>query len=131
MRMSWRSSRRWCAALRAGTPFRDYQKADLPGVRRARSSDRAEHARAPREGYVHSLGHGVGLAVQERPFSGYSDHNVEPLTPGAVVTVEPGLYYPEQGFGVRIEDTIWIRPDGTAEVLAEFPRDLVLKVQGA
>jgi len=48
-----------------------------------------------------------------------------------VITLEPGLYYPEQGFGVRIEDTVWIRPDGQPEVLAEFPKDLVLRMPGA
>jgi Xaa-Pro aminopeptidase len=119
-----------CSALRAGTPFRDYQKRTCQAFE-ARGHPTVQGTPGTREGYVHSLGHGVGLAVQERPFAGYSDHNLEPLMPGAVVTVEPGLYYPERGYGVRIEDTLWIRPDGMAEVLAEFPRDLVLKVQGA
>jgi hypothetical protein len=32
--------------------------------------------------------------------------------------------------GVRLEDTYWIRPDGQAEILAEFPHDLVLPIQG-
>ena len=35
-----------------------------------------------------------------------------PPGPGAVVTIEPGLYYPERGLGVRLEDTVWMRPDG-------------------
>lgn len=119
-----------CAALRAGTPFCDYQKRTCQAFE-ARGHPTVHSQPGTREGYVHSLGHGVGLAVQERPFAGYTNHNPELLSPGAVVTVEPGLYYPERGYGVRIEDTLWIRPDGTAEVLAEFPRDLVLKVQGA
>jgi Xaa-Pro aminopeptidase len=119
-----------CSALRAGTPFRDYQRRTCQAFE-ARGHPTVQSRPDTREGYVHSLGHGVGLAVQERPFAGYTNHNQEPLVPGAVVTVEPGLYYPERGFGVRIEDTLWIRPDGTAEVLAEYPRDLILKVQGA
>jgi Xaa-Pro aminopeptidase len=53
------------------------------------------------------------------------------LLPGSVITVEPGLYYPDRGLGVRIEDTVWIRPDGVLETLVEFPKDLVLKMQGA
>jgi Xaa-Pro aminopeptidase len=52
------------------------------------------------------------------------------LLPGSVFTVEPGLYYPERGYGVRIEDSVWVRPDGKIEVLAEFPKDLVLKMPG-
>ena len=46
-----------------------------------------------------------------------------------VVTVEPGLYYPERGMGVRLEDTLWARPDGVFEILAEYPMDLVLPVK--
>jgi Xaa-Pro aminopeptidase len=117
------------AALRGGTPFREFQRLTCQAFE-ARGHPSVLSTPGTTQGYVHSLGHGVGLAVQEQPFSGYTDHNLDRLLPGSVVTVEPGLYYPDQGFGVRIEDTVWIRPDGTPEVLAEFPRDLVLKVQG-
>ena len=41
------------------------------------------------------------------------------LDPGVVVTIEPGLYYPERGLGVRLEDTVWFRPDGEIEVCCE------------
>ena len=51
------------------------------------------------------------------------------LKTGHVVTVEPGLYYPERGMGARIEDTYWVRPDGTLERLAEYPYDLVLPME--
>jgi Xaa-Pro aminopeptidase len=84
---------------------------------------------APVEGYVHSLGHGLGLNVHERPWSGLTATDDNLLKPGVVVTSEPGLYYPEKGMGVRIEDSIWIRPDGKAEILAEYPYDLVLKMK--
>ena len=80
------------------------------------------------EGYVHSLGHGVGLYIHEYPrFS--SNAKEDRLAPGSVVTIEPGLYYPEQGMGVRLEDTVWVRPDGEMEILAEYPLDLVLPVK--
>jgi Xaa-Pro aminopeptidase len=46
-----------------------------------------------------------------------------------VVTIEPGLYYPERGLGVRLEDTVWMRPDGKAEILADYPLDLVLPMK--
>ncbi len=82
-------------------------------------------------GYVHSLGHGVGLEVQEAPFFQDVESNTDRLAPGSVVTVEPGLYYPDRGFGIRLEDTVCILADGTAEVLAPYPHDLVLRVMGA
>jgi Xaa-Pro aminopeptidase len=81
------------------------------------------------EGYVHSLGHGLGLHVHERPWFGQNATEEDRLYSGAVVTIEPGLYYPERGFGVRLEDTVWVRPDGELEVLAPFPMDLVLPVK--
>lgn len=82
-------------------------------------------------GYVHRIGHGVGLEVQETPFFQDLDDNTDRLAPGSVVTVEPGLYYPDRGFGIRLEDTVCMLPDGTAEVLAPYPEELVLRVMGA
>jgi Xaa-Pro aminopeptidase len=82
-----------------------------------------------KEGYVHSLGHGLGLNVHERPWFGHNASLEDRLDPGSVVTIEPGLYYPERGLGVRLEDTVWVRPDGKMEVLAEFPLDLVLEMK--
>ena len=80
-------------------------------------------------GYVHSLGHGVGLHIHERPFSGATATVSEILAPGSVITIEPGLYYPERGLGMRLEDTLWVRPDGNFEILAEYPLDLVIPVK--
>jgi Xaa-Pro aminopeptidase len=87
------------------------------------------NAKSPREGYVHSLGHGVGLNIHERPFSGLTASDDQRLRPGVVITSEPGLYYPEKGMGFRIEDTIWVRPDGKMETLAEYPYDFVLPMK--
>ncbi|HET9589311.1 MAG TPA: M24 family metallopeptidase [Anaerolineales bacterium] len=81
------------------------------------------------EGYVHSLGHGLGLNVHERPWSRHTAGDDNLLKPGVVVTIEPGLYYPEKGIGVRIEDSYWIRPDGKVELLAEYPYDFVLPMK--
>lgn len=80
------------------------------------------------EGYVHSLGHGLGLNIHEYPRMS-SQTKEDRLAPGTVVTVEPGLYYPDRGLGVRLEDTIWVRPDGVIEILAEYPNDLVLELK--
>ncbi len=80
-------------------------------------------------GYVHSLGHGVGLNVHERPWSRHTSADDNLLKPGVVVAIEPGLYYPEKGMGVRIEDSYWVRPDGKMELLAEYPYDFVLPMK--
>ena len=84
--------------------------------------------KAPLEGYVHSLGHGVGLNIHERPWSGLTSDDDNLLKPGVVMTIEPGLYYPEKGMGFRIEDTYYVRPDGKIELLAEYPYDFVLEM---
>jgi Xaa-Pro aminopeptidase len=80
-------------------------------------------------GYVHSLGHGLGLNVHERPWSRHTVSDDNLLRAGVVFTIEPGLYYPEKGIGVRIEDSYWVRPDGKMELLAQYPYDFVLPMK--
>lgn len=60
--------------------------------------------------FSHGLGHGIGLQVHEWPRVSHSAE--EELPPGACVTIEPGIYVPEKGFGVRIEDIVVLQPDG-------------------
>jgi Xaa-Pro aminopeptidase len=78
------------------------------------------------EGYVHSLGHGLGLQVHALPR--LVGQGKDLLEPNQVFTVEPGLYYPERGFGVRVEDCVLARADGTFESLTPYPKDLVISV---
>jgi Xaa-Pro aminopeptidase len=80
------------------------------------------------EGYVHAIGHGLGLDIHEPPSFRIQEGRPARLEVGHVVTIEPGLYYPERGFGVRVEDTVWIGPDGP-QVLAPYPMDLVLPLR--
>jgi Xaa-Pro aminopeptidase len=81
------------------------------------------------DGYVHSLGHGVGLNIHEAPhFANYSTD--EQIEPGNVITIEPGLYYPDQGFGVRVEDTVYVDEQGIIHTLTDFPYDLVVPLNG-
>lgn len=80
------------------------------------------------EGYIHSLGHGIGLEVHEDfGFPALIDRG-EVMTPGAVFTIEPGLYYPAREIGVRIEDTVYCTPEGTFESLTPFPTNLVISL---
>ena len=81
-------------------------------------------------GYVHSLGHGVGLAIHEEPRFGDTPDNTGVIQGGHVFTCEPGLYYPDQGYGVRLEDVIWIAPDGQVHNLTDFPKQLVIEMPG-
>jgi len=82
-------------------------------------------------GYVHTLGHGIGLNVHERPSSWVKGDDSNRLVPGAVFTIEPGLYYPDKGMGVRLEDSYQVRPNGQIELLADYPLDLVLPVKSS
>ncbi|CAI6045098.1 putative peptidase [Cohnella sp. JJ-181] len=73
--------------------------------------------------FTHRVGHGFGMDIHEQPsMSGVNDTL---LAPGMVFTVEPGVYDTVVG-GVRIEDDVYIREDGTAGVLTRFPKQLTL-----
>src|SRR5262249_11254204 len=78
-------------------------------------------ARGFGEAFGHGLGHGLGLEVHEAPrLSPVAD---TPLPAHAVVTVEPGIYLPGWG-GVRLEDAIYLGPDGP-EYLSDGQTELV------
>ena len=73
-------------------------------------------------GFIHSLGHGIGLTIGERPnLSVLVDEN---LKEGHVTSVEPGVYKPGLG-GVRIEDIVVIRKNGI-ENLSNLDKTLEL-----
>jgi Xaa-Pro aminopeptidase len=75
------------------------------------------HGKNGSVGFFHGTGHGLGLAVHELPrLSGLVSM---PLKNGAVVTVEPGLYYPGLG-GCRIEDVVQVTATG-ARLLSRHP----------
>lgn len=73
------------------------------------------------EYFFNRVGHGVGIAVHESPY--IIEGNNRPLEPGNVFSIEPGIYLPGK-FGVRIENLVAVRRDGTGEVLNKFTREL-------
>lgn len=83
--------------------------------------DAAGYATAGTSGFIHSLGHGVGLEIHEGPSLSIKGGILEP---GNVVTIEPGLYYPGIG-GVRLEDMGMITEDGF-ERFTNFEEKLIV-----
>jgi Xaa-Pro aminopeptidase len=115
--------------LQVGHQFKEYQDA-VCDLFSAQGHPTIKEDPQTQKGYVHSLGHGIGLNIHERPWSGINSDEKDRLIPGVVFTLEPGLYYPDKGIGVRLENSLWVRPDGNMDVLADYPMDLVLPVKG-
>jgi Xaa-Pro aminopeptidase len=97
------------AAIKPGVTMGDLQKVAEASLQKAGFLDK----------FIHGFGHFLGLNVHDAGI--YS----APLPAGAVITVEPGVYLPERGFGVRIEDEVLILPNGKWRLLtADYPRKL-------
>jgi Xaa-Pro aminopeptidase len=67
--------------------------------------------------FTHGVSHFVGLDVHDP-----GDLN-QPLRPGMVITIEPGIYIPEENLGIRIEDTILVTENGSRNLSAALPRE--------
>jgi len=76
-----------------------------------------------KEEFLHSLGHGIGLEIHEKPFVKEKSDTI--LLPGMVITIEPGVYIEGIG-GVRIEDIVVVREDGI-ENLTSAAKKLIFK----
>lgn len=90
-----------------------------PGVHYSALQDAADavfRAAGLIDSFWHGLGHFVGLEVHDA-----GDYN-RPLPVGACFTIEPGLYLPDRGFGVRIEDMYLITRNGCEHMTASVPR---------
>ena len=70
---------------------------------------------ACRKYFMHGLGHPLGLDVHD------VGDNYAPFEPGTVLTVEPGIYLPNEGFGIRLEDDIVVTEDGPVNLMAKTP----------
>ena len=114
----WRGQKIGFEKIRAGVPTADVHKAVQTffvqqGYKTGRRDGRME-------GFFHGTGHGLGLDIHEAPRIGAT--SAGKLRPGHVVTVEPGLYYPEIG-GVRLEDVALVTGNG-AKNLTRFEKVL-------
>ena len=96
-----------------------------PGVH-GRDADAASRTRIEEAGlgwaYGHGMGHGVGLQIHEAPT--LRPDSTDVLVAGNVVSVEPGIYLPDEGAGVRIEDLVLVTGDG-CERLTHFTKELL------
>jgi Xaa-Pro aminopeptidase len=96
------------AAIKPGVAMADLQKAAEASLKRS----------GYLEAFIHGFGHFVGLDVHD---AGRYDL---PLPVGAIFTVEPGVYLPERGFGVRIEDEVLVTETGYRLLSSRIPRKL-------
>ncbi|HEY6127018.1 MAG TPA: Xaa-Pro peptidase family protein [Candidatus Acidoferrum sp.] len=81
------------------------------------SHGRDLHGKKLGQYYIHGLGHDIGLDVHD------PGEYCKPLEAGMVVTVEPGVYIPEENLGVRIEDDVLITDTGYELLSKRLPRD--------
>lgn len=96
------------AAIKAARPGAQWHDVD-------RASRRVIEDAGLGDAYIHSVGHQLGMEVHDASPDGH-------LKAGMVITIEPGVYLPEQRVGVRIEDDILLTPSGNTVLTAAIPK---------
>lgn len=84
-------------------------------ITKADMRKQTEDELACRKYFMHGLGHPLGLDVHDVGFT------TEPFAAGWVLTVEPGIYIPKEGFAVRLENDIVVTPEGPVDLMAKTP----------
>ena len=69
------------------------------------------------DNFIHGIGHHLGIEVHDATPKG-------PLKAGAIITIEPGIYIPEENLGVRIEDDVIVGPDGPIVLTSRIPKTI-------
>jgi Xaa-Pro aminopeptidase len=105
------------AVCRPGATFSDLERAARK-VFEERGLTEWSYAHSKDFSVRHGLGHYVGMAVHD------SGNYHEKLAPGMVITIEPGWYDKDAGYGIRIEDTYLITKDGFDRLSAAAPREI-------
>lgn len=107
------------ALLRPGYSIKEYfDKVDRIMLRTLHGLDLLKEKQDYRKYFPHSISHGLGIDVHDALGA------PETFKPGMVLTVEPGIYIPEEGIGVRIEDDILITKVGHENLSASLPTSL-------
>lgn len=107
--------------LKPGVTFQDYEEkimAYMGEKLRELGLIKTISEESVRQYYPHATSHFLGLNTHD-----VGDYE-RPLEPGVVMTVEPGIYIPEEGIGVRIEDDVLILEDGIEILSEKLPRTL-------
>ena len=110
------------AVLRAQSAALDAARAGMTGQELDAVARDVLEEEALDDCFTHGLGHGIGLQVHEWPR--VSRTAEDELPQGACVTIEPGVYVPEENYGVRIEDIVVLQ-DGGCENLTRTPKELL------
>jgi Xaa-Pro aminopeptidase len=105
--------------IKPGVQFKDYQTHVDEIMKQALQNLNLLHSKEDyRRYFPHAISHGLGIDVHDS-LGGY-----ETFLPGMVLTVEPGIYIPEEGIGVRIEDDILVTKDGQRNLSGDLPTSL-------
>jgi Xaa-Pro aminopeptidase len=111
--------------LKVGKKWKDWQKeaeehtekelVDLGLLKRGKIKKQDPDWPALKEWFMHGVGHPLGLDVHDYGFM----H--EPFVAGTVMTVEPGIYIPKEGIGVRLENDVLLTEKGAIDLMADIP----------